>query len=90
MLALQALAQSAAPSVDTASTTRLRGGANETRAPSATVPTTLAANTRVALPAPVTRTVNAAGSVLVLVDGIVTSASIAPVPVPAPGFVYER
>ncbi len=37
-----------------------------------------------------TRTFHAAGSVIVLVNGVVASARIAPVAVPAPGFVYER
>lgn len=40
-----------------------------------------------ATPAP---TVHAAGSVLLLADGIVADARIAPLAPPAPGFVYER
>lgn len=37
-----------------------------------------------------TRTFHAAGSVYVLANGLVVRATIAPVAVPAPGFVYER
>ena len=44
---------------------------------------------RSAAPAAAT-TVHAAGSVLLLADGIVADAHIAPLPAPAPGFVYER
>lgn len=39
---------------------------------------------------PGSRTFHAAGSVFVLVNGVMASARIAPVAVPAPGFVYER
>lgn len=40
-------------------------------------------------PATATR-VNAAGSVLLLVDGKVANATLAEIRPPAPGFVYER
>jgi hypothetical protein len=68
--------------------TTLRAPASAPRSPVAT--TTVAANARVAMPTPVTRTVIAAGSVLVLVEDIVADATIAQIHPPAPGFVYER
>ncbi|MBL8344564.1 MAG: hypothetical protein JNN03_03915 [Rubrivivax sp.] len=56
---------------------------------SAPKPVAVAANARVASPASVTR-VTAAGSVIILADGIVANATIAQILPPAPGFVYER
>ncbi len=53
-------------------------------------PVTVAANTTASKPAPLTRMVVAAGSVLVLVDGVVANARIAQIHPPAAGFVYER
>ena len=85
-----AVAQPAPPPLDGAPTARPQAVTREARTPPAALPTTLAANTRAAQPVPVTRTVVAAGSVLVLVDGVVASARIAPAAVPAPGYVYER
>lgn len=55
---------------------------------SAPKPVAVAANARAASPS-VTR-VTAAGSVIVLADGIVANATIAQILPPAPGFVYER
>ena len=39
---------------------------------------------------PTLRTIVAAGSVIILADGIVANASMAQIQAPAPGFVYER
>ncbi len=52
-------------------------------------PVTVAANVKPGVPLSVTR-VNAAGSVIVLADGIVANASMASFQPPARGFVYER
>lgn len=55
----------------------------------ATKPKTLTASANVKGPAVATPVV-AAGSVIVLADGIVANAPVAPVEPPADGFVYER
>jgi len=60
------------------------------RAPaSALKPLAVATNARATNAASVTR-VTAAGSVIILADGIVANATIAQIHPPAPGFVYER
>lgn len=67
-----------------------------TRAPGATVALDLQRSMALRGAAPAhatsitTTTVHAAGSVLLLADGIVADAHIAPLAPPAPGFVYER
>ena len=68
-----------------------------TRAPGATVALDLQRSMALRGAAPAaatsfstTTTVHAAGSVLLLADGIVADAHIAPLSPPAPGFVYER
>lgn len=61
------------------------------RAPATTVALDLQRSVALRGAAPVAATtVHAAGSVLLLADGIVADAHIAPLPAPAPGFVYER
>ena len=50
---------------------------------------TAAANVETAKPLPATTT-TAAGSVIVLADGIVANAVVAQIQPPADGFVYER
>jgi hypothetical protein len=82
VVAAQAFAESPAPQAGPAA------------APAATppgAPRLLAAapNARAASPVPVAR-FTAAGSVIVLADGIVANATIAQIHPPAPGFVYER
>lgn len=48
------------------------------------------AGSRTALPAPATTSFTAAGSVIVLADGIVANATLAQIQAPADGFAYER
>ena len=89
-LASQAVAQSSARPDDDSATAAPKAAASEPKPPASTATTTVAVNSRIPVPAPVARTVNAAGSVLVLVDGVVVRAAIAQIQPPAPGFVYER
>jgi CelD/BcsL family acetyltransferase involved in cellulose biosynthesis len=51
---------------------------------------TAAANAKTAKPLVATATIGAAGSVIVLADGIVANAILAQIQPPADGFVYER
>ena len=51
---------------------------------------TVAANVKAAKPAVALATITAAGSVIVLADGIVANATLAQIQPPADGFVYER
>ena len=51
---------------------------------------TAAANVKTAKPAAALATITAAGSVIVLADGIVANATLAQIQPPADGFVYER
>jgi hypothetical protein len=83
MLASHAYAQPAAQPADAPATTTLK--ASPSAPSSSTVTTNVAANL-----AANARTVNAAGSILILADGIVAGASMAQIHPPAPGFVYER
>jgi predicted lipid-binding transport protein (Tim44 family) len=81
LIALPAFAQSSAQPRSAAKTTAAKTPAN--------APKTLTAAANAANPASVT-TVTAAGSVIVLSDGIVANATMAQIQPPAPGFVYER
>ncbi len=60
------------------------------QASTAASPVTLSAAATRGAGNPALRTITAAGSVIVLADGIVANASMAQIPPPAPGFVYER
>lgn len=60
------------------------------RTPATTVALDLKRSVALRRAAPTPVTVHAAGSVLLLADGIVADALIAPLAPPAPGFVYER
>ncbi len=51
---------------------------------------TAAASAKVAKPTVAMATITAAGSVIVLADGIVANAALAQIQPPAAGFVYER
>jgi len=68
-----------------------------TAAPATAVPVVAAAKAgttgpglKVAAAPTSVRAVNAAGSVIILADGIVANATMAQILPPAPGFVYER
>ena len=80
-LATPAVAQSAPPPGSEAETTTPRAAA---------VITAASADARARVRASSTTTVTAAGSVIILDNGIVANATIAQVQPPAPGFVYER
>lgn len=82
LIAVSAFAQSASPS-GRADTPKAKA------APRNSKTVTAAADVKGKAPAAAT-TVVAAGSVIVLADGIVANARIAPVEPPANGFVYER
>jgi hypothetical protein len=92
VLASHAWAKSPALPNDAAPAAAHQAPASAARAAAPTdAATTIAANhVRAATPAPSTRMVTAAGSVLVLVDGVVSHANLARIHPPAPGFVYER
>ncbi len=80
MMAMPAFAQTSAQP-------RSKAAAKPVKAPAAAPKTlTVAANVHAATPT----TVTAAGSVIVLSDGIVANATMAQIQPPAPGFVYER
>ena len=51
---------------------------------------TVAANVKGAKPAIALATITAAGSVILLADGIVANAALAQIQPPADGFMYER
>lgn len=51
---------------------------------------TAAASAKAAKPVVAAATITAAGSVIVLADGIVANAALAKIQPPADGFVYER
>lgn len=87
VLASHALAQSPVQPGSVAATTVPRALAS-TPSPTATV--TAAANIGAASPKPVRRMVTAAGSVIILVDGIVAQATIAQIHPPGQGFMYEH
>jgi len=82
-MAMPAFAQTPAQPRSTAATTAVEAPAS--------APKTLAAAAKVkaAMPTSATR-VTAAGSVIILSDGIVANATMAHIQPPAPGFVYER
>ena len=82
-MAMPALAQSAAQPRSAAATTPVKAPQRTPKALSA------AAKVKAAALASST-TVTAAGSVIILSDGIVANASMAQIQSPAPGFVYER
>lgn len=87
LLAAPALAQTATrPGVVAGPTIQAAPAAG----PAARVPVqTVAASGRIGVSAAPT-TVQAAGSVIVLADGIVANATMAQIAPPAPGFEYER
>ncbi len=83
-MATHAVAQSSAPKPTAAPSTAVEAAA--TPAPKTL---TAAASAKTAAPASATK-VTAAGSVIMLADGIVADARVAQIQPPAPGFVYER
>lgn len=83
LLAMPAVAQHAEQPRRTAETTPAKAPASAT--PAFTVAAAAKTTTSAA-----TATVAAAGSVLILADGIVANATLAQIQPPAPGFVYER
>ena len=83
LLTTNAWAQAAAQAGASANTRAAQAPAKESKA------LTTAANAKIANPARAV-TVTAAGSVIILTDGIVANARIAHIQPPAPGFVYER
>ena len=97
-MATHACAQSPAQPTGQAAATSLTAAGSAPRSPPVTAPptatTSVTANVtaHVGAPRPASgrTTVTAAGSVIILVDGIVANASIAQIHPPAPGFVYER
>jgi hypothetical protein len=82
LVATHASAQSPAPQ------TRKAAPAAQTVKAAAKAPKTLTAAAPASVVAPVT--VTAAGSVILLADGIVANAATAQIAPPAEGFVYER
>jgi hypothetical protein len=82
-MAMPAFAQSSAQPHSAAVTTPVKAPAIAPKA------LTVAANVKAPTPASTT-TVTAAGSVIILSDGIVANATMAQIESPAPGFVYER
>lgn len=82
-MAPQAIAQSSAQPRTAAKTA-------VTKVPADAPKTQTAAISGKAANAAVTATVTAAGSVIVLADGIVANATLAQIQPPADGFVYER
>jgi hypothetical protein len=85
LVATHASAQSSATNPTTAAATTAADAAT----PPAPKTLTAAANAKTVAPAAATK-VTAAGSVIMLADGIVANARIAQIQPPAPGFVYER
>ena len=82
-MAAHAAAQSSAPPSAAAASTAVEA------ATPASKTLTAAANAKTTAPASATK-VTAAGSVIMLADGIVANARVAQIQPPAPGFVYER
>ena len=82
-MAAHAVAQSPAQPIDASVVTSVKARASAPKA------LTTAANVKAPNPASA-RTVTAAGSVVILADGILTNATFAQIQPPAPGFVYER
>lgn len=89
LLASHVFAQPVSQQGDSSTTIALKS-APSTPKPLAVTTTNLAAHGKTALPSTGVRAVIAAGSVLLLSDGIVDSAAMAQIQPPAPGFVYER
>lgn len=97
LLASGAFAQSASQPGDLGATMALKTAASTAKPqnvtapslPTATTSTTVAANLKPALSATGIKAVIAAGSVLVLSDGIVHSTALTQIQPPAPGFMYE-
>ena len=83
MMAMPAVAQTSAQPRSTAATTPDKAPASAPKA------LTVATNVKAAT-LPSATTVTAAGSVIILSDGIVANARVAQIQPPAPGFVYER
>jgi hypothetical protein len=88
VLAWPTLAQTANPS-EAAPGATLKPASNLLRPLAQNVSTASAADFRTARLAPVTRTIAAAGSLIVMVDGVVVNASMAQIQPPGAGFVYE-
>lgn len=82
-MATHASAQSAAAPSAAATTTAVEP------ATPASKTLTVAANAKAVAPSSATKA-TAAGSVIMLADGIVANARVAQIQSPAPGFVYER
>jgi hypothetical protein len=82
-MAVPASAESSAPPRSKAATTPVKAPAPAPKQ------LTAASNAKAATLASAT-TVTAAGSVIILLDGIVANATLAQIQSPAPGFVYER
>ena len=82
-MATPAFAQSSAQPRSTAATQPAKAPASTPKA------LNVAANVKAATLVSAT-TVTAAGSVIILSDGIVANATVAQIQAPAPGFVYER
>lgn len=82
-MAVTAFAQTSAQPHSTAAATPVKAPASAPKA------LTVAANAKAATLTSAT-TVTAAGSVIILSDGIVANATMAQIQTPAPGFVYER
>ena len=82
-MAMPAFAQSSVQPRSAVAATPVRAPASAPKALS------VAANVKAAKLAPAT-TFTAAGSVIILSDGIVANATVAQIQPPAPGFVYER
>lgn len=87
-LATPAFAQSALPQSSAAVTAAARAAAGAPK--SVAVVSATSADARAAVRAPGTTSITAAGSVIILSDGIVANAAIAQIQPPAPGFVYDR
>lgn len=84
LVAVPAFAQPSAQPSSTAETAPVKAPA------SAPKPLTVAAANVTAATLASATTFTAAGSVIILADGIVANASMAQIQSPAPGFVYER
>jgi hypothetical protein len=92
VLSMQASAKSPAQPDGAATAAAPKAPTSAARAlvPTEAATTIAATHARATTPTPSTRLVTAAGSVLVLVDGVVSQANIARIQPPAPGFMYER
>ena len=83
MMAMPVVAQTSAQPRSTAATTPVDAPAVAPKK------LTVAANAKAATPTSAMM-ITAAGSVIILSDGIVANATMAQIQPPAPGFVYER